>query len=73
MAMVNVVSSNILSVEYDKEHEELTVVFKNGSAYVFYGVSLGVYSKLLAAKSVGVFFMKNIRGKYTFSKKQLEK
>jgi hypothetical protein len=62
-------SSNLHSVLYDAEKKRLEVVFKNGSAYQYHGVSSEEHAALMKADSHGKHFMKHIRPKYEGKKK----
>lgn len=64
MVRLPVVSSNIASVGYDKDTEELEIEFKDSTIYLFSGVSFGEYVALLAAPSAGKYFIRNIKGRY---------
>jgi KTSC domain len=63
-----VVSSNIEMIGYDRDAKELTVVFKNGSTYVYSDVPLEVYVAFDRAPSAGSFLAASIRGRYAFRK-----
>lgn len=62
-------SSWIKGFIYDKNDCLLTLKTKSGSEYSYYNVPLTVWNKLVAAhnrsESVGSFYCKNIKGKYT--------
>lgn len=77
-SMVRVKSSNIWSYginirDTSDKTGDLYIQFKNnyggaGDIYVFYGVPIVIYRKLITAPSKGHFFWQYIRGKYTFAK-----
>lgn len=56
-------SSNILSSEYNKDKQELTVVFKGGSRYLYETVSAVDYMRFETAESQGKVLNTNIKSK----------
>ncbi len=66
--MVKVQSSNIDSVGFDGDNEELHVIFKNGGHYVYEKVASSIHSSMIAADSAGGFLAKNIKNKFKFRK-----
>jgi hypothetical protein len=63
------VKSSVLAfVGYDHEKQELQVVFKKGSVYLFREVPRSVYQDLMAAESIGAFFLKNVKGRFEWTK-----
>lgn len=64
MEMIKVASSNLSAVGYDEARQELQVEFKDGKKYAYADVPVEVFNELLGAKSVGSFFMKQVRGQY---------
>ena len=60
--MQDVESSNIAKVGYSRG--KCYVTFINGKTFVYTGVRRAVYDDLLEAKSVGKFYIANIRGNY---------
>jgi len=67
MDLTLVDSSLIYGVDYDDATQELTVIFKsNGARYVYEGVPQNIYDHLLAADSIGRFFLKHIKEHYPF-------
>ncbi len=70
MDMQNVDSSNVESVGYDRDTQELHVRFKNGSLYKYENVPPDAHEELMAADSVGKHLAENIKGTYDHS--QLE-
>ena len=63
--MQPVSSSNIKAIGYDPSTLRLRVEFLNGSTYIYSGVPEAVWSDFSSAASVGSYFAKNIKGKYT--------
>ena len=59
--MEQVTSTNIDSVEYDKDLEILTVKFLGGGTFEYENVPIEIYEDLLNADSIGSFFYWNIR------------
>jgi hypothetical protein len=53
MKHLAVQSSNVASVGYDPESQQLEVTFKDGATYVYSGIPVELYADLLAAPSVG--------------------
>ena len=64
MELHPVKSSNIKAIGYDRENEKLIVEFITGKKYVYSGVPPEVHEALMGAKSIGLYFGFNIRGKY---------
>jgi len=63
-------SSLIKSVSYDAAVSILSVVLVGeNETYEYKNVPESVYKELMAAESKGSYFVKNIKGKYDFTKK----
>lgn len=63
------VQSSMLAVHgYDASSRTLAVEFKGGGTYHYTDVPPEVVADMLAAGSIGGFFAKNIRGKFTSTK-----
>lgn len=58
-------SSFITNVSYSEDTEVLYVKFNSGTTWVYYDVSQDVYNRLVKSVSVGEYFNKNIRNKYS--------
>lgn len=56
--------SQSISAGYDKDSQELTIMFANGQSYVYYGVTPGVWEGLQRSSSPGRYFNTQIRGVY---------
>ena len=56
-----VVSSNISAIGHDPANAELHVHFKDGSKYIYPGVSAEKHDALSQAESIGSHFSKHIR------------
>lgn len=70
--MIIVSSSLIESVGYDDESRKLYIKFHSGPSYVYEEVGSEVYQALLAAPSVGRYFLKEIKGVYPAKKVEAE-
>lgn len=64
MEWIDVESSNIKSVLYDGEKQELLVQFKSGKIWSYAEVPQQVYDDFMAAGSKGKFFFANIKSKF---------
>lgn len=63
-----VVSSNIDMVGYADDSKTMFIRYKSGISYSYSDVARDVYSALKAAESVGQFFHRFIKGKYTYTR-----
>ncbi len=59
-------SAAIAGYEYDAVNEILTVRYHSGRIYNYLGVPERVYQQLRATMVKGIFFNRNIKGKYRF-------
>lgn len=66
--MESVSSTNVESVGYDEETNELFIRFKNGSEYVYYDVPIEEYESLLSAGSKGSYVYYSIKDMYSFDR-----
>lgn len=66
--MIAVQSSNIESVGYDENDEEVYVKFLNGSVYVYRGVPLHDFEGLRDAPSVGSYLHRNFKNVYAYER-----
>jgi hypothetical protein len=64
MDQTPVSSSNVDSVGYDDQAEELHVTFLNGRIYVYHGVSSKTYDSFMASRSKGEFLHRYIKGRH---------
>jgi hypothetical protein len=65
--MVPVVSSNVESVGYDPATKKLRVVFRGGSAYIYFDVPEEIYTRmLLPNQSVGSLIAREVRPRFAF-------
>jgi hypothetical protein len=58
-------SSNIASVGYDEMQEVLQVEFKGGKTYDYFDVPSVVHEEMMSSDSVGKYFHKNVRSKFS--------
>lgn len=65
----SVESSNIQKVGYDSDKLELYVTFHSGKTYIYKRVKIEVYKAMIAAESVGSYFIANVKTKYVFVQK----
>lgn len=68
MRLVQVQSSNIQAVGYDRETEEMKVVFHTGAEYTYADVPEEVFDGLIKAPSVGSYFYAYVRDKYDYAR-----
>ncbi len=71
MVRVNMQSSNLHSIEYDEEKQELKVWFNNRKEdehYIYEKVQPELFGGLMLASSKGKYFAENIKGKFDFKK-----
>jgi hypothetical protein len=61
-------SSDLSSVGYDPKSRILEIEFRSGGIYRYLDVPKEVFDGLLAAKSKGRFFAKEIRDRYRFER-----
>jgi len=66
--LIEVESSNVAKVGYDKAEKELHVEFKNGSLYRYILVPKTVHEDMMKAESVGKFLNTNIKGNYSYER-----
>jgi hypothetical protein len=59
-------STAISFISYDRDRGMLTVTFVSGRRYQYYGVSSDVVSAFRNAPSKGAFFNQRIRDRYRF-------
>ena len=65
--MINVSSSNLVSVGYDMETKSLVIEFNNGT-YKYFGVPEQIFLDLLDAPSKGIYHHDFIKDVYRFQK-----
>ena len=59
--MIPVQSSNIEKVGYSEDKGSLFVRFHNGGIWTYNPVDQSVYNEMMAAESIGSYFVKNIK------------
>ena len=65
---IKVSSSNVESIGYDKERNELYVEYRGGCIYIYTGVPGLVYEKLMESNSKGRFLANNVKSVFLCSK-----
>ena len=65
---VEVRSSSLARLSYDRQQAILQVAFRDGTAYEYADVPLKTYQNLLQADSKGSYFNYYIRDRFTASK-----
>jgi hypothetical protein len=68
MKRKHVISSDIVSIGYNKNILTLEIEFLNNSIYQYFEVPLHIYHGLMKAESHGQFLAHNIKGVYRYSK-----
>jgi len=58
-------SSNVASVGYDPETQQLRVEYKSGGVYNYEGVPPNYHQELLEAESVGKFLTSHVKTNFT--------
>jgi hypothetical protein len=58
-------SSFIINVSWDEDSDFLYIKFNSGTTWVYHDVSEEIYNRLIRSVSVGEYFNKNIRNKYS--------
>jgi len=66
--MFYVDSSNIESIGYDDDAQELHVQFVSGGYYIYHQVPSQIYEDLMSAPSKGSFLNREVKGVYQFAK-----
>lgn len=66
--MFPVNSSNIESIGYSEENQEVYVQFLNGSIYVYKGVPMHEYENLKDAPSLGSYLHRNYKNVYPYER-----
>jgi len=61
-------SSNIESIGYDNENQDLHVHFVNGGIYVYHQVPHNIFDEIMNADSKGSYLNREVKGIYEFSK-----
>ena len=58
-------SSVLQSVGYDPRAKILELEFREGGTWDYFNLSPGVYKRFIGSESLGHFFVKKIKGRYT--------
>ena len=66
--MIPVTSSNIESIGYDEQNEQVYIRFLNGSLYVYKGVPLQEFENLLNASSLGSYLHRSYKNVYPYER-----
>lgn len=66
--MIPVSSSNIESIGYDEQNEQVYVRFLNGSLYVYKSVPLHEFENLRDAPSLGSYLHRNYKNVYPYER-----
>lgn len=66
--MIQVSSSNISAVGYDKENQITYVRFLNGSTYIYKGVPEFEFENLKNAPSIGSYLNRNFKNIYPYER-----
>lgn len=66
MQPVLVESTTLASAGHDAREAVLELQFRNGAVYQYFRVPAAVYRDLLWAPSKGIYFNRNIRGRYPY-------
>lgn len=66
--MIPVSSSNIESIGYDEQKQQVYVRFLNGCLYVYKGVPLHEYENLRDAPSLGSYLHRNYKNVYPYER-----
>jgi hypothetical protein len=67
MESTRVKSTTLTAVVYDEDHNLLQLCFRDGAIYDYFGVPAHTHRELLAAKSKGVYFNREIRGRFRYA------
>lgn len=67
-AMIPVNSTNLMSVGYDAQTQELFIRFRNGSLYVYANVPQHVYEGLMSAPSHGQYHAAHIKNAFRYKR-----
>lgn len=67
MEQINIVSTNIKSIYYIEEKEQMYIFFLSNHLYV-YNVRKTIYNNFKKSKNKNLFFIENIKNSCTFSR-----
>ncbi len=66
--MIPVSSSNIESIGYDEQNQQVYVRFLNGSLYAYKGVPIYEFENLRDAPSLGSYLHRNYKNVYPYER-----
>jgi len=66
--MIPVSSSNIESIGYDEQNEQVYVRFLNASLYIYKGVPLQEFENLRDSPSLGSYHHRNFKNVYPYER-----
>lgn len=66
--MIAVSSTNLSAVGYDSSNRILTILFRSGHLYEYYGVPQNIFEGLLSAPSKGKFHHRYIKNSYRYNR-----
>lgn len=71
---MKIVSSNIMSADYDRTKRELTMVFINRPrwVYTYYNVPIKIWNEFIRSQSKGEYFSAVIRDVYRYKRMVLK-
>lgn len=64
----SVISSNVVSIAYNKKSKRLFVMFNGGSVYIYSEVDSGTARDMFNCSSMGKFVHYRLKGKYPYRK-----
>lgn len=65
---IQVESTSLTAVGYDKAHAHLEVEFRSGARYRYASVPADVFTRLVEAESKGRFFNEHVRSCYAYER-----
>ena len=68
MDRIPVQSREIAVVGYEDRTETLEITFRRGGVYHYYEVPSGIHRELLKADSIGTYFTREIKERYSYQK-----
>lgn len=66
--MIYVDSSNVETIGYDDDVQELHIQFVSGGRYIYHNVPRQIFDELMNAPSKGSFLNRQIKNVYQFTK-----
>jgi len=64
--MLPVQSTTLAAAAYDPVTRQLSLQFRSGAIYQYFGVPQAIYHELMAAPSKGAYFNRNIRSQFPY-------